>query len=244
MSGHPLIGKSKQRPRAPGAALDHECALTHTVGGGLCAVKRERGSKVELRERILQAATEVIRAKGLARTTTKEIARIAGCSEGSLYNHFQSKEDLFIHVMRGYLPSFIATLMQLHQRQGVGTVRENLEELAITALAYFHESVPMSASIFAEPELLAHHRQEGRKRNQGPHKANEEVAAYLRAEQLLGRVRSDVDPRAVADLLLGACFQHAFHAQFAGEEETKAAQLGYAKGVVGTVLQGLLPERE
>jgi AcrR family transcriptional regulator len=63
---------------------------------------------MELRDRIIEAADQVIRTNGLSRTTTKEIARIAGCSEGSLYNHFQSKEDLFVHVMKGMLPGFLA----------------------------------------------------------------------------------------------------------------------------------------
>ena len=36
-----------------------------------------------------------MRGKGLVRATTKEIARAAGLSEGTLYNHFANKEELF-----------------------------------------------------------------------------------------------------------------------------------------------------
>jgi AcrR family transcriptional regulator len=199
---------------------------------------------MELREKIIQAAEQVMRAKGLARTTTKEIARIAGCSEGSLYNHFQSKEDLFLQVLKGILPTFVAALMKLSQRQGIGTVQDNLEDAAIAALAYFHQSLPTSASIFSDPDLLAHHREGLHERNEGPHRANELVAAYLRSEQLQGRVRADVDPRAAADLLLGACFQHVFIRQFSAEDESKEAQAGYAKQVISTLMQGLLPGAE
>ena len=45
----------------------------------------------------------VIRTHGLAKATTKEIAKTAGCSEGSLYNHFKSKDDLYLHILRGQL---------------------------------------------------------------------------------------------------------------------------------------------
>jgi AcrR family transcriptional regulator len=44
------------------------------------------------RVRILDAAHELMLTLGLARTTTKEIARAAGCSEAALYKHFASKE--------------------------------------------------------------------------------------------------------------------------------------------------------
>ncbi|HEX4258089.1 MAG TPA: helix-turn-helix domain-containing protein, partial [Streptosporangiaceae bacterium] len=45
----------------------------------------------DTRDRILDAATHVMRTRGFARTTTKEIARAAGYSEATLYKHFQDK---------------------------------------------------------------------------------------------------------------------------------------------------------
>jgi len=40
--------------------------------------------------------------------------------------------------------------------------------VASRALAYYGEIVPMAASIFSEPALLARHREGVRKRGQGP----------------------------------------------------------------------------
>ena len=37
-----------------------------------------------------------MRTIGLARATTKEIARAADCSEAALYKHFTGKEELFV----------------------------------------------------------------------------------------------------------------------------------------------------
>ena len=51
------------------------------------------------RERILTAAAEVMRTKGLARSTTKEIARASGFSEATLYKHFANQEELFLAVL-------------------------------------------------------------------------------------------------------------------------------------------------
>lgn len=158
-------------------------------------------------ERLVEAAAGVMRAKGLARTTTKEIARAAGYSEGTLYNHFASKEDLFVAVLGERLPGFVSLVTTLPERAGRGTVRENLTEVATTALAFYTQSVPMAAAVFAEPDLLARHIAGVRAAQAGPHQPNEAVAAYLRAEQHLGRLRADANPQDAADLLLGACFQ-------------------------------------
>jgi AcrR family transcriptional regulator len=195
---------------------------------------------MELRDRIIEAADQVIRTNGLSRTTTKEIARIAGCSEGSLYNHFQSKEDLFVHVMKGMLPGFLAVLFKLPRRKGTGTVKDNLEEVANAALDFFNLSTAMIASMFSEPQLLASYREGYQQRNEGPHRSNEIVAAYLLAEQKLGRVRANVNPRSAADLLLGACFQHAFHMQMSDMDESEESKKKFVEDVLQTLTQELL----
>ncbi len=194
------------------------------------------------RARLVEAAAGVMRAKGLARTTTKEIARAAGYSEGTLYNHFASKEDLFLAVLGERLPGFVALVMMLPERAGRGTVSGNLTEVATAALAFYMQSVPMAAAIFAEPDLLARHIAGVRAAQAGPHQPNEAVAAYLRAEQRLGRLRTDADPHAAADLLLGACFQQAFLQHFLETDAPTRADESFARDIVHTLLVGLLPE--
>jgi AcrR family transcriptional regulator len=196
---------------------------------------------MELRDKIIEAAEQVIRTNGLSKTTTKEIARIAGCSEGSLYNHFQSKEDLFIQIMKRHLQVYLAVLLKLPGRKGTRTVKENLEEITLAALNFFHLSIVMTASMFTEPDFLARHRQDFQQRNEGPHRSNEIVTIYVLAEQKIGRVNSDINPRSMADLLLGACFQHAFHLQFLGEEEPEEARKQFVENILKGLMEGLLP---
>ncbi len=191
------------------------------------------------RTKIIEAAERVMREKGLARSTTKEIAREAGYSEGTLYKHFDSKEDLFLSVLAERLPSFVALSKELPGWAGRGTVRETLEEVARTALAFYAEGVPISASVFSEPELLTRHAEEIRRRGAGPQKANEAVAAYLRAEQELGRARRDVDPKAAAALLLGACFQRAFLRHFLAEDPMPPEATRFAEEAVRGLMLGL-----
>jgi AcrR family transcriptional regulator len=189
------------------------------------------------REKIVEAAERVMRERGLARTTTKEIARAAGYSEGTLYKHFENKEDLFLAVLAERLPSFVVLVEELPARVGRGTVRETLEEVARNALAYYGEIVPMAASIFSEPGLLARHRE-------GPRMVNEALAAYLDAEQRLGRVREDADPEAAAAMLLGACYQRAFFRSYLGEDAPAEGEEGFVEGIVQTLLRSLSPSGE
>lgn len=190
---------------------------------------------MDLKNKIADAAEQVLLRNGLAKTTTKEIARAAGCSEGSLYNHFSSKEDLFLHVIRGQLKHLMRTLSSLQTMAGKETVGRNLEQVALAALEDFHSSMSLIGSIFSEPGLLLRQREGFELRNEGPHRANEAVEAYLNQEKQLGRVGEGTDSRAIADLLLGSCFQHAFQINFLGKEESPEERAQFAARVLDTL---------
>ena len=194
------------------------------------------------RERLIEAAERVMRERGIAGATTKEIARAAGMSEGTLYNHFTSKEEIFLAVLNERLPPFVALIGSLPDRAGSGTVGATLEEVASAALAFYHDAIPMGASFFADPELLARHRALLQAREAGPQRANEAVAAYLRAEQERGRVLPEVDAAAMAYLLLGACFQRAYWAEFLGEAASPQAEMQFVHDIVQALLRGALPQ--
>jgi AcrR family transcriptional regulator len=191
------------------------------------------------RDTILDAAASVMREQGLAKTTTKEIARAAGFSEATLYKHFQDKEELFVEVLRARLPSFVPLVKSLNDTAGQGTVRDNLLAAARAAVAFYYSGFPMNASIFSEPQLLARHRDTLAKRNMGPHRAVDGLAGYLEKEQQLGRVAAEVAASAAAALLLGACFQHAFLLHFAGRDLDPAEQETFATDAVDTLLRAL-----
>ncbi|MFD1953269.1 TetR/AcrR family transcriptional regulator [Paenibacillus thailandensis] len=194
---------------------------------------------MDLKSRIAEAAERVLLTNGLAKTTTKEIAKAAGCSEGSLYNHFKSKEDLFLHVLRNQLKNLMAALTSLQSLAGTSPVRDNLKRVALAALGDFNASMSLICSIFSDPNILYRHREGFTERNEGPHRANEAVEAYLLKEKQLGRIGDRVDARAAADLLLGSCFQHAFQLNFLGREESLEEQAQFADRVLDLLSPGL-----
>lgn len=61
-------------------------------------MRQERTAAEDRRRTILAAAAKVFDAHGYAATTVESVAEEAGIAKGSIYNYFQSKEDLFNQV--------------------------------------------------------------------------------------------------------------------------------------------------
>ncbi|BCJ37459.1 hypothetical protein Athai_49620 [Actinocatenispora thailandica] len=172
---------------------------------------------------------------GLARATTKQIARAAGYSEATLYKHFEDKTELFLAVLHERLPSLAGLLAA----EPDGSLRDNLVAIAARTLAFYHDSYPIGASLFSEPRLLAAHRAELERRGAGPHKPVDGLTGYLRDQQRAGRIRADADCAAAARLLIGGCLQHAFLDTFAQREYDPAQAQQRAAALVDTLLAGL-----
>ncbi|BBC35878.1 TetR family transcriptional regulator [Streptomyces graminofaciens] len=189
------------------------------------------------RVRLLDAAHELMLTVGLARATTKEIARAAGCSEAALYKHFDSKEELFVLVLTERLPPLGPLIGGLAAEPGGRSLEENLTEIAHRACLFYEQSFPIAASLYAETQLKRRHDEAMRERGTGPHIPIQGLDAYLRAEQALGRVRPDADTFAAASLLLGACAQRAF-AYDAAEERPEGAE--FAARLARTLVAGLV----
>ena len=188
------------------------------------------------RDRMLDAAAHVMRTHGLAHATTKQIAKEAGFSEAALYKHFRDKTDLFVAVLNERAPNTLGNLLAgLGQRVGQTSIRETLANIALAAIAFYRHNFPMAASIFAEPSLLTAHSSALRERGTGPAHINAALADYLAAEQRLGHVRPDADPRAAAALLIGACFQHAFLGFFAEDHADEETDRSFAASLVDTL---------
>lgn len=192
------------------------------------------------RARIVKAAAAVIDREGLAHVTTKEIAREAGYSEALLYKHFRDKEELVLVLLNQRLEPLVQAVVDLPDRAGTRSVGDHLREMCAEFLRVFAVALPTAMSMLAEPRLLERQRALLEPIGGGPHKANDYLADYLRREQDLGRVAEDALPEAVADTVVGACFQRAFLiAFFGGTDWTDRDEGRFIDELVRTTLRAL-----
>ncbi|HXH49173.1 MAG TPA: TetR/AcrR family transcriptional regulator, partial [Terriglobia bacterium] len=175
---------------------------------------RRQSGKINRRDQILSATEKILRSRGLSGATTRQIAKTVGCSEGALYVHFKGRVELLLAVLEESLPDMLEPLHALADAVGKRTPQKNLEE-ALDGIFLFHRRVtPMIAGLFAEPELLARYRKSLARSSKGPRRAISNLAEYIRREQGLGRIPSDVDADLAATLLMSASFFRAFTERF------------------------------
>ncbi|MFF1358652.1 TetR/AcrR family transcriptional regulator [Streptomyces sp. NPDC058297] len=191
------------------------------------------------RVRIVDAAHELMLSIGLARATTKEIAKAAECSEAALYKYFANKEELFVTVLSERLPKLGPLLTDLTKEPGARSVEANLTEIAREAALFYEQTFPMAASLYAEPQLKRRHEAALREMGAGPHRPIQGLDAYLRSEQDAGRISSGADTYAAASLLLGACAQRAFAYDAAPDRKPPQPLDEFAAGLARTLLTGI-----
>lgn len=91
----------------------------------------------ELRELILQAATELIEKDGLAGLSAREIARRIGYSPGTLYNVFENLDDLVLTIEARLLDRLA---LRLGEPATTADPSQRVLHLARSYLAFTHEN--------------------------------------------------------------------------------------------------------
>jgi AcrR family transcriptional regulator len=102
-------------------------------------------------ERILEAAEEVLRRFGLAKTTVVDVARALGVSHGSIYRHFPSKAALQDAIAERWLARKLMPLTTIANEDGPATerLRRWLTLLCSTT----------RKNVLEDPELFATHKE-------------------------------------------------------------------------------------
>jgi AcrR family transcriptional regulator len=91
------------------------------------AVSTRRDRRIVARRtQILEAAETIFAAKGYHGTTTREIAQAADVSEGTLYNYFTSKRDLFVGLMISRTDALVESIAEVQAGSVEGAMAELL----------------------------------------------------------------------------------------------------------------------
>ncbi|WP_162893078.1 TetR/AcrR family transcriptional regulator [Microbacterium halotolerans] len=185
------------------------------------------------RERILDAAAELMRTRGLAETTTRAIAQEAGCSEALLYKNFSDKQHIFTAVLKERMPRLSAPDALI----GEATVAANLTSMVAELIAFYRESFPIAASMLGSASLRAAHRESVGRLGSGPDVPAQIVQRYIDGELAAGRIRESTDSIAIARLLTGAALFEALQAAYSDDPLDDPQDLAHP--IVAAALRGL-----
>lgn len=113
--------------------------------------------EIPQRRRIVEAATDVFRAYGLAGTRTLHIAQAAGVNESALFRHFKSKEDIFLAAVFEPLEEVVVEILvdidRINGADEKTRMRTFLGEIE-RQLALAIELTPLlGVGLFSDPEL-------------------------------------------------------------------------------------------
>jgi AcrR family transcriptional regulator len=196
-----------------------------------------------LRERILTAAVQVLREYGTVAATTKQIARAAGVSEGSIYNNFANKSELIAAAMGQVSSGIRDAVVALHQKAGENSVEDNLTEFAVASIAFFTDLLPITGQAMGDRALVTWLRSAvPGGPGQGPVRGVAALTGYLDTERGKGRLAASASPAYLAAALLGACQQFAFLTLLAGPQAVAdgaglaAEPEEYSRNVIRTLL--------
>lgn len=126
--------------------------------------------------------------------------------------------DHFLALLQDRLPLWLSILHDLAHRAGKGSVSDNLLPVARAGIDYYIDVQSAALPAFTSPNVTVRFRQAIKETELGPRTETTPLAAYLAAEQRLGRIRADADPEASARLLVAGCFHRAYIEMFVGAD--------------------------
>ena len=151
------------------------------------------------RQQILQAATEVFGRSNFDEASITEIARRAGVAEGTIYQYFKNKQDLFFSIPRERTKAFSGQL-DLHLK-GVTDTREKIRKFVWYYLYFFKTNPDYARSLMLEMRISKAFTRSGSYR--GIKKFTNQALDILRKGREQGVIRRDIDLYLSRHLLLG-----------------------------------------
>lgn len=106
------------------------------------------GEKTNKRELILTAAREVFFEKGYHNATSEEIAKQAGVGKGTLYQYFESKQEIFLEMHRLYIEQYGDQIGACIKEEN--SFEENLRQIVHFHMVNIHNMIQYSVRILAD----------------------------------------------------------------------------------------------
>lgn len=162
-----------------------------------------RTAKKDVGGDLIRAAMQVVSEKGYLGATTREIARVAGVTELTLFRHFGSKQRLFEEMLSRH--TFLPTLKELMPELESLPYEKALRLVATRFLLSLKERKSMVKIMHSELMICPGNIRTAY--NQALLNMRSTLARYFAAQKRAGLLR-DVKPEIAARIFLGALFSY------------------------------------
>jgi AcrR family transcriptional regulator len=188
-------------------------------------------------ETILNAARAVFLERGL-QSTSAEVARRAGISEGSVFKRYKTTPGLFEAAVAPEINDLLQQLSRLPGQAGSGNVLDNLVGAGELLLRVLRRLTPLFMMRLAgTPELASRTMQLAAREQMLLY-----LTDYLKNEGALGRIDGALDTATVAQAFLGALSSQVGleSPAIASSPEAEHHAARYVRELVRVLLEGML----
>jgi AcrR family transcriptional regulator len=154
------------------------------------------------KEKIILTTIEILDELGFQGLSTKEICKRQGVSEGTLYKHFRSKDEVIIGVLE-YYSKFDADIKETIEIKNL-TAKEGITYI-ITCFAEYYESYPAMTAILNSHEVFRHEAGVAHKIIEIFESRTNYITNLIEKGIKSGEIKSDVDSDSLSDIILGSC---------------------------------------
>jgi AcrR family transcriptional regulator len=186
-----------------GSVGEDSLAQPQLVSGDL--TRRER-RKLEVHNRILEAAVELFDQHGYANTKVAMVCDSADIAHKTFFNHFPSKQHLLREVAALYLDALLTDLEET--RKYPGTIRDRILFFFARIADNCDAAGPMHRELMTEIVHVAHESQSEPEQAQKLHSAFRAIVVEGKRE---GDVTHRHDVETLTDILMGAFYALMFN---------------------------------
>lgn len=185
-------------------------------------------------QEILAAARQLIEEEGAKATSMAKIAKLAGVSEATVYKYYDSKQELVNQVLTDWATPFVERLTG--ELRHIHDLRSRLTLIAVRFMRSMEET-PKLHRVFYQELRWSDYR--GTSLHQLNHVFAHSVVEAVEQARQEGRVRADVDPVMIRDMLFGGLEHVAMRTSFIGRPLDIDAE---ATRYVEVLLSGVLAQ--
>ena len=189
------------------------------------------------RQQILEAAVRLFAQKGVARTTTRQIAQEAGVAEGLIFKYFPTKLDL-VRAVIGTPHVILRDLRKILDESKTQSVEEVMGQIATVWLDLLHRESDISSILFGEalinPEI-------GDILHQVIEEGASNIGQFLDASKQAGRMTTLVDTKTVAHMYMSSILMFFIRYRNLSEEDWKRESSIFAQDLKSAWLRMVTP---